>query len=453
MTRRTLTSTLRAASRNLDSGCLSSRALVEACLARATDPAGEGCRTFVKLWVREAIAAADLHDRQRKRGEEAPLAGIPISIKDLFDVAGETTRAGSRVRADAEPAVRDAAVVAKLRAAGAILIGRTNMSEFAFSGVGHNPHYGTPGNPWDRARVPGGSSSGAAVSVADGMALAALGSDTGGSVRIPAALCGLSGFKPTKARVDLDGIIPLSTTLDSIGSIGQSIDDCAVLDAVLTGRNSAELEPVGPKDLRFGIPQTLVLDDLDRHTSIAFQRTLSALSRCGAKLHEFKMPLLLDIVRANANGGFPPVEALAWHEHALRTRGDEYDPHARMRFEQGHRQSGADYVRLCWRRAEVIRRASEVLSTYDALIMPTCPIVAPRIEEIQGSEDKFWSYNNLLPRNTALVNFLDCCAATLPIQPLGEAPVGLMVVGGSFKDLRLLAISGGIERSLPRIAE
>ena len=440
---------LGALSQALAAGRSSSLKLVEECVARATDRSGEGERVFIKLRTDEALAAAKEHDRLRKAGAQRPLlAGVPISIKDLFDVAGERTLAGSMVLADAPPASQNAAVVERLRMAGAILIGRTNMSEFAFSGVGHNPHYGTPGNPWNRALVPGGSSSGAAVSVADGMALAAIGSDTGGSVRIPAALCGLAAFKPTKARVPVEGVLPLSTTLDSIGPIAVSIADCALLDAVLSGEPPSALCPIDLSTLRFGVPQTLVFDSLDRDVARAFERALATLSRAGAQIVELQMPLLHDVVEANAAGGFPPAEAIAWHEDLLARRGADYDPHARVRFEQGRKQSAADYIRLCWRRAKLVERASALFATYDALLMPTCPVVAPRIDEIERDDDAFWRCNALLLRNTALVNFLDGCAATLPIQPPGGAPVGLMAIGGPFDDHRLLAVAAAIESTL-----
>lgn len=320
----------------LSAGRASARALVDAALARATDPTGEGPRVFIKLWAEEARRSADAQDLLRKNGAAAsPLAGIPVSLKDLFDVAGETTLAGSKALRDAAPARKDAAIVQRLKAAGAVLVGRTNMTEFAFSAIGYNPHYGTPGNPWDRARVPGGSSSGAAVSVADGMCVAAIGSDTGGSVRIPAALCGLVGFKPTQARVPLEGALPLSTTLDSIGPLARTIADCALVDALLAGESPSVPESIGPAGLHLAVPKTLVLDDLDRDVGTSFERALGALSRAGARITEIDMPELREVVEANAKGGFSPVEALAWHEELLASRGEEYDARVRARIEGG----------------------------------------------------------------------------------------------------------------------
>ncbi len=213
------------------SGQTTALALARLALARATDVQGQGGRVFVRLYEASALAQARaVDDNWRRSGaRSSPLMGLPVSIKDLFDVAGEVTLAGSRVRADQPPAAQDAAVVQRLRAAGAVIVGRTHMTELAFSGLGLNPHDPVPLNPYDRAqgRIPGGSSSGAAVSVSDGMALAAVATDTGGSARIPAAFCGLTGFKPTAARIPLQGAFALSPTLDSVGSIGATVQCCA----------------------------------------------------------------------------------------------------------------------------------------------------------------------------------------------------------------------------------
>jgi aspartyl-tRNA(Asn)/glutamyl-tRNA(Gln) amidotransferase subunit A len=258
--------TLNQIAADLEAGKTTSRALVEECLAKIKDPAGEGSRTFTKVSGENALVIADLHDQLRKRGAAvSPYAGIPLSVKDLFDVAGDVTTAGSKVFADHAPAKADAPAVARLRAAGFVPVGRTNMVEFAFSALGVNPHYGTPKNPYDRktGRIPGGSSSGAAVSLSDGMAHAALGTDTGGSCRLPAAMCGLVGFKPTQKRVPLDGCTPLSTTLDSAGPLGRNVEDCAILDSLLAAEPVALLPEVPLAGLRLGVPQTMLLDGLD----------------------------------------------------------------------------------------------------------------------------------------------------------------------------------------------
>ncbi|HLJ20002.1 MAG TPA: amidase [Stellaceae bacterium] len=435
---------------DLAAGRTTSRALVEAALERIADPAGEGKRAFVKVYADSARSAADAQDKLRAAGYVAsPLAGIPVSIKDLFDVAGERTLAGSKALDDAPPAKTDAPIVARLKVAGAVLMGRTNMTEFAFSGVGINPHYGTPGNPWDRKRIPGGSSSGAPISVADGMAAVAIGTDTGGSVRIPAAFCGLAGLKPTQFRIPRAGATPLSTTLDSVGPIGVSVSCCALTDAVLAGEPPRVPEAVPVEALRLGIPQTLMLDDLEPAVAGAFERAISALRRAGARVVELPLKSLGDYATVNAKGGFSPCEAYAWHEPILKRRGQDYDPRVRVRIERGREMTAVDYVRLLDQRAELIARVDREAADVDALIMPTLPLVAPPIAAF-SRDDEFWRLNARILRNTAPINFLDRCAITIPITPRGEGPVGLTAVGRHGEDRRLLALALGIETVVDR---
>src|SRR5262245_3510297 len=278
---------------DLERGRTSSRELVEQALARIGDKAGEGERAFIKVYADSARADADYADRLRKRGvRRSAVDGLPVSLKDLFDIAGEVTRAGSRILEKAPAAEADAAAVARLRAAGAIFLGRTNMVEFAFGGVGTNPHYGTPKNPWDRktGRVPGGSSSGAAVAQADGMCAMALGSDTRGSIRQPAALCGVTGFKPTTRRVPRDGAFPLSYTLDSVGPLAHTVSCCAAYDAVLAGEPEAALPELPARGLRLMLPGSSALEDLDREVGAAFQASIGKLGRAGAQITELEVP-------------------------------------------------------------------------------------------------------------------------------------------------------------------
>jgi aspartyl-tRNA(Asn)/glutamyl-tRNA(Gln) amidotransferase subunit A len=440
--------TLAALAADLAAGLTTSRELVEAALVRIADPAGEGRRVFLKVYDAAARAAADAQDRLRKAGYAAsPLAGIPVSIKDLFDVAGEVTLAGSKALDDAPPATADAPIVARLKAAGAVIIGRTNMTEFAFSGVGINPHYGTPGNPYDRALIPGGSSAGAPVSVADGMAAVAIGTDTGGSVRIPAALCGLVGFKPTQYRVPRDGATPLSTTLDSIGPIGLSVACCTLTDAVMAGEPPEAPAPMPTDGLRLGIPRTVMLDDLEAPVAAAFERAVAALSRAGARIVELPLELLGDLGRINVKGGLPVAEAFAWHEALIKRRGPDYDPRIRTRIERGREMTAAEYIRLLAARDDFIRRFDAETAAFDVLVMPTVPTTAPPIAAFARDED-YARLNAKLLRNTAIINFLDRCALTLPIEMPGTAPVGLMVVGRHGEDRRLLAIGSGIEEKL-----
>src|SRR5215468_5875756 len=255
---------------------LSCRDRLEKALARIADPNGEGARACLTVYADAARAASDAADARAARGAHlGPLDGIIVSIKDLFDVAGEPTRAGSKVLAEeGAPAAVDAPVVARLRQAGAIIIAKTNMTEFAFSGIGANPHFGTPGNPRDRRRVPGGSSAGAPVAVADGMCEISIGTDTGGSVRIPAALCGLVGFKPSRQRVPTDGAFPLSKTLDSIGPIARSVADCAKADAIMAGEEFVPTDPAPLGGLRMGLVQGFPLEKLDDTVAKRFGHVL-----------------------------------------------------------------------------------------------------------------------------------------------------------------------------------
>jgi len=426
----------------LREGKTSSRALVEEALASIADRA-----TFISL-AQDAKDVADAQDKLRRAGYVAsPLAGLPVSVKDLFDVAGERTLAGSKALDDRPPATQDAAVVARLKAAGAVIIGRTNMTEFAYSGVGINPHYGTPGNPYDRARIPGGSSAGAGVSVTDGSSIVAIGTDTGGSVRIPAALCGVVGWKPTARRVPTSGAVPLSTTLDSVGPLARSVACCTIADAVLAGETPVLPPSRAVVGLRFAVPQTFVVGGVDDQVAAAFSRALSALSRAGARVTDIALDELSDYSRINAGGGFSPPEAYAWHRDLLTRRGADYDPRVRRRIEGGRDMSAADYVTLIAERARFIARIDAATADYDALLWPTVPIVAPPISAF-AEDAEFFRLNGLILRNAAIVNFLDRCALSLPVERAGEPPVGLMLVGRNGEDRTLLGMGLGIEAAL-----
>ena len=436
-----------ALARELAGGGTTSRSLVEAALARISDPGGEGGRAFTRLSVDEARLAADASDRMRKGGVvPSPLGGIPVSIKDLFDIAGEVTTAGSKILRDARPAVADAVAVARLRAAGAVIIGRGNMTEFAFSGVGLNPHYGTPANPYDRRarRIPGGSSSGGAVAVADGMAAFALGTDTGGSARIPAALCGIAGFKPTLARVPREGAFPLSTTLDSIGPLAPTVACCATIFQVLAGGKAHALSPPELSGLRLGVPKNVMLEDLDAEVSGTFDSTLKRLSRRGVKILEIAVPEFDEVARANSRGGISPPEAYAVHR-AWIDRERDFDPRVRERILQGASVLAADYIELLRTRDRLMRSFARANYDVDVLVMPTVPRVAPPIEDLEREAETYRQVNRLMLRNTNPVNFLDGCALTLPIHAPGDAPVGLMVVGFSGEDERVLSAGMALE--------
>lgn len=435
----------------LADGRTTSRELVEQCLARIADPGGEGMRAFVKVHAEQARAMADAMDALRRCGRSpSRYAGIPVSLKDLFDIAGEPTPAGSRVLADAPPATAHAPVVQHMLAAGFVPVGRTNMTEFAFSGLGINPHYGTPRSPWDRAtgRIPGGSSSGTAVSVSDGMAVAGLGTDTGGSCRIPAAFCGIVGYKPTARRVPITGVLPLAPSLDSVGPLAPSVACCAVIDAVLAGETPAVPQPADLNGLRLAVPQNVVLDGMDAAVAGAFERAITLLSDAGARITQFAVPEFDDIAAVNAKGGFAASEAYVWHHKLLAEKGDGYDPRIRMRIERGQHMTAVDYLELLAARQHLIAGFNARTREFDALIMPTVPIVPPRIAELD--DERAYNRINLhILRNTALGNFFDRCSISLPCHREGEPPVGLMLVGETLGDARLFAIAAAIEATLP----
>ena len=438
---------------DLARGITTSRALIEEALERIASPAGEGARAFVEVHREQALAAAETVDRLRSAGLVAsPLAGIPISLKDLFDEQGHVTRAASLTRENAAPAARDSWVATKLRAAGAIIVGRTNMTEFAYSGLGLNRHFGTPKNPWDRAagRIPGGSSSGAAVSVTDGMAAAAIGTDTGGSVRIPAALCGLTGYKTTVGRIPLLGCLPLSQTLDSAGPMAPSVACCALLDQALRGVGLEPPRSLPLSGLRLAVAQTLVLDDAEASVLRVFETSVQRLSKAGARIVELPFEELAEIPAASPYGGILGAEAWANHRHTLETQSERIDPRVGTRIERGKNLSAADYLDISRKRADIIARAEERTAPFDAVLMPTVVRVAPRIADLDASDDMYASTNLLMLRNTSLGNFLDRCAVSLPIHEPGDAPVGLMLMGERNGDERLLRVALAVEGALAR---
>ncbi len=381
-----------------------------------------------------------------------PLAGLALSVKDLFDVHGEVTAAGSVVLGDAPPAAADCPAVARLRHAGSAFVGRTNMSEFAFSGVGINPHHGTPANATTirsdaTPRIPGGSTSGGAVSVASGAAWAALGSDTGGSIRVPAALHGLVGFKNTARFTPAQGTVPLSTTLDTVCAVTHSVRDAALLHGILADQPVA-LRSVPPRALRLAVPRGFMLDELDATVAKAFGRSLAALSQAGARVEEIDVPALGEVAGIMAGGGFAPVEAWAWHRERITRDEPRYDPRVAMRIRRGERMSAAEYIELVARRAAWIAAMHESIRDYDAMLSPTVPMIAPPIAPLLADDAAFFATNAKLLRNPSVVNLLDGCAISLPCHVQGEMPVGLMLWSGALNDAALLDIALAAEAVL-----
>jgi aspartyl-tRNA(Asn)/glutamyl-tRNA(Gln) amidotransferase subunit A len=442
--------TIEEAAEALAAGSTSAGALVAEALARIANGAVRG--TFTAVHTDAARAQAQAIDSLRKAGA-APgrYAGIPVTVKDLFDEAGHTTAAGSAVLRDAPPAAADAPAVARLRRAGFVVLGRTGMTEFAFSGLGVNPHHGTPPSPWDRAtgRLPGGSSSGAAVSAAGGMGFGGLGTDTGGSCRVPAALCGVTGFKPTARRVPLAGALPLAPSLDSVGPLARTVACCAVLDSVISGDETpAAPAPFPVAGMRLGLPRgTFLTEDMDATVAAAFTRALSRLGAAGARIELFDLPELAELPVVNATGGFAASEAWAWHRRLIAERGEAYDQRILARIKRGERMGAADYIELVNARARIIAAVARRTAGFDAVVCPTCPVIPPAIAEVEP-EAEYNRLNLLLLRNTAVGNFLDRCSISLPIHRPGEAPVGLMLTGEHMADRALLAVAAGVEVAL-----
>ena len=458
--------------------------------------------TFLRLYASEARASAAAFESTQAAaaGFNQPhqvLAGLAVSVKDLFDVAGQITSAGSRVLAHAAPAAADCPAVARLKAAGAALLGRTNMVEFAFSGVGTNPHYGTPVNPCDTqvARIPGGSSSGAAVSVATGAAFIGLGSDTGGSVRIPAALCGVVGFKPTARTVPTAGAVPLSTTLDTVGALTRSVRDAVTAHEVLSG-SRVPAKGIDVRGIKLAVVRTVMLGGLDAAVACAFERSVQILRATGAQIDEIDLHEISDLGAVQARGGFSGAEAQAWQ----RARGlwpaqrAAYDPRVAQRLALADSMSAADYVSLQLARQQWIHRMDSALAPYAAVLSPTVPIVAAPIASLAPTQSadtaqasnldtaqnagtgtaqatglgtaqatalgaaqdaardaEFWRVNNLLLRNTSVVNMLDGCAISLPCHTPGELPVGLMLWHGAMHDHAVLQLALWAEACLDQV--
>lgn len=433
------------------SGKQSARELLAAAQAAAEAPANR--HTFVRTFWKSAGAAAEAADLNVKLGlPGTPLAGLAVSVKDLFDVAGERATAGSLVLDDIPAAAQDAPVVARLRRAGAALVGHTNMTEFAFSGVGWNPHHGTPANPAtaaldSRPRIPGGSSSGAGVSVSSGAAWAALGSDTGGSIRIPAALQGLVGFKNTARLTPLDGAVPLSTTLDTACALTRSVRDAVLLHEILSDRQVLlKQRPVA--GWRLAVVRNTMQDGLDDTVRQAFSETLQRLAATGARIEEIDLGELEQLSQIQATGGFSAAESWAWHRSRLERHGDRYDPRVAQRIRRGASMTAAEYIDLLHARRAWIAQVERKIGGYDALLSPTVPIVAPPIASIADDDAEFFRVNALLLRNTSVVNMLDGCALSLPCHAPGQFPVGLMVWSSALQDDVVLAASLAIESAL-----
>lgn len=440
---------LRELARDLDKGAVTGVALVETALTRIQDPAGEGARAFIALDGAAAVEQAAFYDHQRKAGRSVPpFAGIPIGVKDLFDLKGQVTRAGSAILVTGPAAEADAPAIARLKAQGFIAVGRNNMTEFAYSGVGLNPHYGTPRSPYDRetGRIPGGSSSGGGVAVADGMVPLAIGSDTGGSCRIPAAYNGIVGYKSSTGRISTAGAYPLSKTLDSIGPLARTVDCCAIADAIMAGDWDGNI--AAPRHrLRFAMPRDYFAGAIDEVVASAFERAIAHLGQSGILIEETAFPELTQLPAINAKGGISAVEAFLFHRAQIAEKGDGYDQRVRRRIELGALISAPDYVDLLATRQKLIGQFSQAMIGVDALVMPTTCNAPPAISALARDED-YLQLNFMSLRNTFTGNFLDCCGISLPMHRDGEPPTGLMLMAPHGQDQQMFAIAKVVEGML-----
>lgn len=440
----------------LNNNITSARQLIEDCFTAIDAPEGEGSRAFITSYHDRARHHADMIDHARKQGWPLPkYAGIPISIKDLFNEAGQVTKAGSVVLQDVSPADQDATVVARLKAAGFIVIGRTNMTEFAFSGLGMNVHYGSPRSPFERdtknvnsGRVSGGSSSGSAVSISDGMAAATIGSDTGGSTRVPAAFCGIVGFKPSTSRMPNEGVYPLSKSFDVAGPMGASVRCCAILDSIMADKNFGTSSHFPLKNLRLGLPMGYLFDDLDDHVAQSFTLATNLLSMAGVKIQEIAIAQIEDLRPSNNNKSIVAAEAYALHRERLESEAvKSYDPYIAHRLAGGHNISASVYIDMLAARQKIWATVQAETDAFDALILPTSPIIPPQLSTLNSIAAKTLANAQCL-RNTSLSNYLDRPTVTLPCHETGTAPVGLSLIGPQNHDNRLLAIAASVESCL-----
>jgi len=441
------TPTLKQLSDDLAAGHTCSRELVEKAYANIADREPEGGPVFLHLDQSRALVRADELDRLRKAGREpSPFAGIPFSVKDLFDIAGQVTTAGSVILKGTSPAECTAPAIGRLMSAGFVMLGRTNMTEFAYSGVGLNPHYGTPRSIWDRqkGRIPGGSSSGAAVSVADGTCGLAIGTDTGGSCRIPAAFNGLVGYKSSLGRVPTQGVFPLATSFDTVGPLVRTVQCAAFADAIMAGDWDGQILPRPLKGMRLGMPLSLVLDDLDGEVATVFDLALKKLAGHGVEIVDVEFPELAQLPEINAGGGIAAAEAYGVHARNLTRQGEGFDQRVRKRILAGAEISDESLTELKEKRAAMILRADEIMSDVDAFVMPTTPHVAAAISDLDDDAD-YGRINLLALRNTFVGNFLNRCAITIPAHSQSQVPVGLMLMAPLMSDRALFGVALAIE--------
>ncbi len=408
---------------------------------------------FTRLTAARARAEAEASRKRLREGRSrGVLEGVPLAWKDLFDIEGLPTTAGSRVLETEAPAQRDAAVVRALAEAGMVSVGRVNMSEFAFSGLGINPHYGTPRNPASPAgehRIPGGSSSGSGVAVAAGLVPVSIGTDTGGSVRIPAAFNGIVGYKATRGRYSMEGVFPLATSLDSLGPLCRSVQDAVWIDAAMRGLAAAEpLARPHPAELSFVVPQTVMFDGAEPEVVAAFEAAVERLARAGARIRREAFPEFSAIFDLMArHGALVTAEAFVLHRERIKgAAAAGMDPRVVKRTLLGEKITLSDYLETLAARKRLTAAFEARLGPEELVLSPTLPHVAPPLQPLLDDEDLFFQVNGKTLRNTLIGNFLDWCGVSLPCgSGAAGMPVGLLVSAPKGGDRRLLAAAAAVE--------
>jgi aspartyl-tRNA(Asn)/glutamyl-tRNA(Gln) amidotransferase subunit A len=436
--------------RRISSNEISTKEYVVQCIENIKNISGEGAKAFLYIAQDEAIATAHSQDILLEKGLQiGPLSGVTVSIKDLFDIAGQVTASGSNVLRNNSPATEDSEVVSRIRRAGGIVVGRTNMTEFAYSGLGLNPHFGTPLNPYDRSngRIPGGSTSGGAISVTDQMALIAIGSDTGGSCRIPAALCGIVGFKPTASRYSMAGVLPLSRSLDSVGILASSVQCCQIIDGVLFDGSKGDNFEVPISRINIGIVDNVVLDGMDGDVKKNYLRTIEILEKSGANLRTINSKVFERVIQLQGQPKIVSAEANSEYENILALKGEEVDPRVSSRIVKGKEISSAVYIKTLVERKLLIQAWRQEFSNDDVWVMPTVPVIAPLLNDL-SSDEEYFKYNSLMLRNPGLINFLDGCALSIPNHFAEEPPTGIMLASPGSDDETLLRCGLAVEKML-----
>jgi aspartyl-tRNA(Asn)/glutamyl-tRNA(Gln) amidotransferase subunit A len=426
----------------LERGDFSAAELVELTLARLELDGASS--VFISLMRERAMEDARASDDRRRKGAcLSAWDGIPLAWKDNYDIEGMPTTVGSDIYRAAPPARRDAALVAASRATGLVAVGKTNMTEFAYSGLGLNPHYGTPENPGAALpdRAPGGSSSGSAVAVAAGLVPVAIGSDTAGSVRVPASFCGVWGFKASQGHHPLGGVYPLSSSLDSVGHFANSAEDLATLDTLLRGDVGPATRAPDLRDLEFLIPETVVFDDAEPGVRTRFDAFVRHLEAEGARIERGPMPAFAETTELfRRHGTLTVAEAYTYHHDLLASDAAErMDQRVRRRMETAKGFSAQDYITLQWARRRLTRETAEFLGGR-FLLFPTVAITAPSIAVLSSDDGLFATTNLLALRNTMLGNYLGTPGVSIPIGTDDDGlPVGALISAPQGHDTRVLA--------------